>query len=381
MSATMPGERARLIDHPSYSVLEKICIHRAAYLTAALNINSAPISNSQRAETLKMLTLYRDDAPGAYILEISGTLASIVDLKLPVIHRRDMKLLMRYPELRRTATWIQMSFVACDDYIHSSGVLYRAYLGALQPLADKLDQKTPQPTPSTPLLTPDEFSATLDKQIEGYEPYAANDKTGIDGRVITRGVRARTEALTFPSTNRKRNLRQLKYYKKKGDLVYPESDPDKRSTFSKWLARDPLFMLPSETQSPLFTRMVADSAKSEGGTYYDGKGTEDAGFPGVSIEKANKKGKERKKGSSAGRTKDTKPEVAPDGQTDAQFLASLEADWTSVGGFGKIDRNVKEQGGPQKEQKTTGARSADVDVHRHAVDGGECPSSAESVPL
>ena len=291
-----------------------------------------------------MLALYRDEAPGAYVPEMSGILPTIVDLKLPVISRRDMKLLLRYPEPRRTANWIRLSFVACDECIASSGVLYRAYLGALLPLIVPQSEEPPQKTPSTPLLSPDKFSALLEKQIKGYEPYSANGKNGRESRVITRGARARIEALTFPSTNRKRNLRQLRYYKKKGDLIYPEGDPNKRSTYSKWLAHDPLFMLPKETQSPLVTRMIAGSARPNGATYYDGQGTEDAGFPGVSIEKRSNRGK----GKSTGRTRGRQQAASANeatllSQTLTHLVAAVQVDPMSVGGFGSIVRDATEQ--------------------------------------
>lgn len=302
-----------------------------------------------------MLTLYRDDAPGAYIPEINGTVPSIVDLEPPVLDRRDMKLLLRYPEPRRTATWIRMSFVACDDYIASSGVLYRAYLFTLAPLVEEIEQK-PHPSLMAPLLCPGKFSAILEKQIKGYEPYSVNGKTGRECRVITRGVRARTEALTFPSTNRKRNLRQLQYYQKKGDLIYPENNPDRRSTFSKWLAHDPLFMLPRETQSPLSIRTIADSAKSSSEVYYDGKGTEEAGFPGVSI---------KEKGASTKRAQAWEPKTAPGeatlvAQTQTHGLASVKVDLMSVGGFGSIVKNAKEHDDKKGDQTTTGGHNVNA---------------------
>ena len=319
-----------------------------------LNILSKAISNIQQEDTHRMLTLYRDNTPGAYIPAVSGIMPTIVELKLPAIGRRDTKLLLRYPEPRRTATWIRMSFVACDEYIASSGVLYKAYMDALQPLIalqnDESTQKTPRDLPKTPLLCPDAFSALLEKQIKGYEPYSVNGRSGRDRRVITRGARTRTEALTFPSTNRKRGLCQLKYYRKKGDLVYPEGDPEKRSTFSKWLAHDPLFMLPRETQSPFTIRMIADSARPDGATYYDGKGTEDAGFPGVSIAK---KGKDKNKGKSTERNQQRAQTASTGGatllgQTGPNRLASVQIDPLSVGGFGSIVRNAKDESDAQR---------------------------------
>ncbi|KAM0694619.1 hypothetical protein Q7P36_004975 [Cladosporium allicinum] len=384
-----------------------------------------------------MISVYRDDTPGAYTAAASG---AVVDLKLPVLYRRDLKLLMRYPEPRRTATWIRMSFVADDSYMASSHVLYKAYFEALTPLKNKLDRKTPLTIPTSLLLSPDEFVATLEKQIEGCEPYMWTGKDGTEERT-TRGVRARAEALTFPSTNRKRDLRQLQYYKKKGDLVYPEGDPNKRSTFSKWLARDPLFMLPSETQSPFVDRLIVDSAKYDGVVYYDGKETEDPGFPGVGIEKKSRKGKERRKRSS----QDSKSNPLSGGamsvgagQTDAQFEASLAAEWAaalkeqsekardktttgessknrdskllsslapsgamtlgqagpgflasmevnlvSVASSESIDKKGKgkEQGGTQGDQTTTEDRSSDVAIQRFAADIGWNPSSDGSAPL
>jgi hypothetical protein len=281
---------------------------------------------------------------------------------------------MRFPEPRRTATWIRMSFVADDNYIASSGVLYKAYFEALTPLKNELDRKTPLTTPTTLLLFPSDFSATLEKQIEGYEPYSWNGKSDAGQRYITRGVRARAEALTFPSTNRKRDLRQLEYYKKKGDLVYPEGDPNKRSTFSKLLAHDPLFMLPRETQSPLVDRMIADSARYNGVLYYDGKETEDPGFPGVSIEKKSKKGKKGKKGRERKKdssTSGTQGAMAP-GQTDAEYLASLEAEWNTV---------IEEQCNNLKDKTTTGDLAWTQDEKLLPQLGGKMVSSQTSQSL
>jgi hypothetical protein len=332
------------------------------------DIHSRIIPNSQQEREHKMLILYRDDTPGAYIPCESGAIPRIVDLELPAIHRRDMKLLMRYPEPRRTATWIRMSFVADDDYIASSGVLCMAYADALQPWVNKLDRKALKTTfkkPTTPLLCPDGFAMILEKQIEGCGEFSWNGKEGMESRTITRGVRARTEALTFPSTNRKRDLRQLKYYKKKGDLIYPEGDPDKRSVFAKWMAHNPLFMLPSETRSPLSARRVTNSAES-------GAGTEDSGFPGVSIgkiSKKGKKGKERQRGRSTSWTRDPRLNPTPGGiqpriavalgQTDAEYLAQLEADWAAVGGFGTIDGN-RDQGDTQGDASAKGKEGKKV---------------------
>ena len=356
MSTTTPGERDRKAN-PFRSMLEEMCIQKAIalqqYLRQQQHVEHSfeGIPKPQHTEARNMITVYRDDKPGAYTAAASG---AVVDLKLPVLYRRDLKLLMRYPEPRRTATWIRMSFVADDSYMASSHVLYKAYFEALTPLKNRLDRKTPLTTPTSLLLSPDEFVATLEKQIEGCEPYMWTGKDGTEERT-TRGVRARAEALTFPSTNRKRDLRQLQYYKKKGDLVYPEGDPNKRSTFSKWLARDPLFMLPSETQSPFVDRLIADSAKYDGVVYYDGKETEDPGFPGVGIEKKSRKGKERKKGSS----QDSKPNPSSGGamsvgagQTDAQFEASLAAEWAAA---------LKEQSEKARDKTTTGESSKNRD--------------------
>jgi hypothetical protein len=421
MPTATPGGRDPKADKP-YRSSAKVSLYRHQRQHQhqhQQNIHSTAIPKYQQAEAHKMLTIYRDDTPGACIAGVSG---AIVDLKLPVLYRRDLKLLMRYPEPRRTATWIQMSFVADDNYMASSGVLYKAYFDALTPLKNDLDRRTPPTTPTTLLLSPNEFFATLGKQIEGCEPYLWTGKDGTEER-STRGVRARKEALTFPSTNRKRNRRQLQYYKKKGDLVYPEGDPKKRSTFAKWLAHDPLFMLPSETQSPLVDRMRAGSARSEGGTYYDGKETEDAGFPGISIEKKSLKSKAtsllqdgkstsipggaaavgvgqtdaefeaslraefmaavqeqsnklknkttREDPSSTSWTKESKllPARTSD-QTDAQVLAALNAHRKSTRGSELIERKAKEQDRTQDDQETIEDHSAGAALQRFAADIG-----------
>jgi hypothetical protein len=362
MSAATLGMSEQVINFLNNRLEKMLCIQEVKsqhqHQHHHVDIHSRTIPNSQQERERKMLILYRDDMPGAYIPCESGDIPRIVELELPAIRRRDMKLLMRYPEPRRTATWIRMSFVADDDYIASSGVLCKAYADALQPWVNKLDRKASKSTPSkptTPLLGPDDFSAVLEKQIEGYVPeFSWNGKEGTESRTITRGVRARTEALTFSSTNRKRNLRQLKHYKKMGDLIYPEGDPDKRSTFAKWMADDPLFLiLPRETRSLLSARMLTNPAESV-------IETEDAGFPGVSIEKIGKKGK---KGKKRQRGRSTDPRLSPTpggatgaaatGPTDAEFLAQLEEDWAAVGGFGTMDGN-KDQGDAQPEASAKG---------------------------
>ena len=150
MSTTTRGERDRKAD-PFHSMLEEICKQKAIALQQYLRQHQhfehsfEGIPKSQQTETRNMISVYRDDTPGAYTAAASG---AVVDLKLPVLYRRDLKLLMRYPEPRRTATWIRMSFVADDSYMASSHVLYKAYFEALTPLKNRLDRKTPLTTPT-----------------------------------------------------------------------------------------------------------------------------------------------------------------------------------------------------------------------------------------
>jgi hypothetical protein len=53
----------------------------------------------------------------------------------------------------------------------------------------------------------------------------------------------------------------------------------------------------------------------------------------------------------------------------------------SVVGFGSIDKNAKEQGGTQRDQKPTGDHSAGAAIQRSAADIEWDPSSAEGAPL
>lgn len=96
-------------------------------------------------------------------------------------------------------------------------------------------------------------------------------------RILVLGICTRIEELTFASISRQQNLAQYKQLEKKGQLVYPEGNPDRRSTFAKKMAEDPLLMLPSDVQSFWMKWKMRDSA------YYDGKWSEDSAFPGVSI--------------------------------------------------------------------------------------------------
>jgi hypothetical protein len=148
-------------------------------------------------------------------------------------------------------------------------------------------QETRPKGPPAPVITRLEFLTVLSNAIHGilvYTPQSRIRSWRGDGepqfsKLVVIGVCPRTKALTFPSTKREQNLRQLQYYKDHNDLMYPEGKPEKISTFSKWLAHDPLFILPKDAKSPLHQRQMRDPA------YYDGKATEDSAFPGVCVNK------------------------------------------------------------------------------------------------
>lgn len=141
--------------------------------------------------------------------------------------------------------------------------------------------------PPATLATRLEFLRILSSAIHGILIFSPDGRVrswsaknvARGSKLMVMGVCPRATALTFPSTNRARNLRQLQYYKEKGDIVYPEGDPAKTSTFSKWLAHDPQFILPKETKPLLHQRQMRDPA------WYDGKATEDPAFPGVCLNK------------------------------------------------------------------------------------------------
>lgn len=225
-----------------------------------------------------------------------------------------------------------MSFVACNGNVEVFERLYMSYHSVFEPIAsqdiaerfvaptnnhkksqeeqiqakqpqkeclsDQDSQKRPvekqqsrdahsQETRSKGPLTRLEFLTILSNAIHGilvYTPQSRVRSWRGEGepqfsKLVVVGVCPRTKALTFPSTVREQNLRQLQYYKDHNELIYPEGDPEKMSTFSKWLAHDPLFMLPKETKPPLHQRQMRDPA------YYDGKATEDSAFPGVCVNK------------------------------------------------------------------------------------------------
>jgi hypothetical protein len=243
-----------------------------------------------------------------------------------------MKKLLRISEPRRTSKWIRMSFVACNGNIETFERLYMSYHSVFEPIAsqdtveqvvkptndheksqeEQIHEKQPQKerlpekdsqekpaekqqsqdahsqeTRSKGPLTRLEFLTILSNAIHGtlvYTPQSRVRSWRGEGephfsKLVVVGVCPRTKALTFPSTNREQNLRQLQYYKDHNKIIYPEGDPEKMSTFSKWLARDPLFMLPKDTKPPLYQRQMRDPA------YYDGKATEDSAFPGVCVNK------------------------------------------------------------------------------------------------
>jgi hypothetical protein len=243
-----------------------------------------------------------------------------------------MKKLLRISEPRRTSKWIRMSFVACNGNIETFERLYMSYHSVFEPIAsqdtveqvvkptndheksqeEQIHEKQPQKerlpekdsqekpaekqqsqdahsqeTRSKGPLTRLEFLTILSNAIHGilvYTPQSRVRSWRGEGephfsKLVVVGVCPRTKALTFPSTNREQNLRQLQYYKDHNKVIYPEGDPEKMSTFSKWLAHDPLFMLPKDTKPPLYQRQMRDPA------YYDGKATEDSAFPGVCVNK------------------------------------------------------------------------------------------------
>lgn len=276
----------------------------------------------------------------------------------PALLLSDLQKLSSLSEPQRASKWIKMSLVASDASLLDFEETYKGYCccfkleapegrskrgdqetktpsehvqvrepqGALP--AEKLEEKTPregqpvekQPSPTehlpkakqreqcskdtlAPPITRSEFFRLLCDAIHGIKIYSRkgrvhswSDKDHNEGlRFLVLGISARLEALTFRSTSRELNLDQLQRYKKDGKLVFPEGDPEKRSTFSKHMADDPLFILPNDVQSPWMKRKLRDKA------YFDGKSTEDSAFPAVSLN-ANHFSKELK-AATAGRPK------------------------------------------------------------------------------
>lgn len=289
--------------------------------------------------------------------ERDGIVPKIVDLELPRIDPGDVAKLLRLPEPRRTAMWIKMSFVACNDHLVDLHVLWEAYKDFFGPFlgldpncemavaeerrmgedrggqyeAERMEQHSPvkqveeaeqggqqqreendaseetgdqhagqdvpPPPPPTPPPPPPEpmpqrsvsrllqsfpFYKVFTSRVHGMSAYSTNGvDNNADWRMVFRGVRARHVALTFPSTNRERGLRQLRKYKKHNAII----EPANMSRFSQLLARDPLFILPKEQKSPMYQRMVADHGQYGGIIDYDGKGAEDPAFPGLSLKR------------------------------------------------------------------------------------------------
>jgi hypothetical protein len=101
------------------------------------------------------------------------------------------------------------------------------------------------------------------------------------------GFCIRKKPLTLASTNREANRRQLQRYRDNGDIIDPI---EKRTEFARKLADDPLFMLPKGVESPWREREIRRLREFS----HNDKAVQDAGFPGISLEKKRffvKKGK------------------------------------------------------------------------------------------
>lgn len=228
---------------------------------------------------MKTLTIYRDEDPKFFIPSREGFTPEVVDLEMPAFDPRDVKKLLRLPEPKRIAKWLRMGFVACDEHLSSPSVFWKEYKAIFEPLLrehsgiagesqqEQRSTNDSQAPASTyePLASSHKFFLTLLRAIHGVRLYGSRDDNL--GQVVVRGIRARTVVLTFPSTNRNRNLRQLQWYKKQIEVSMP------KSLFAQKLAADPLFMT---------------ATKKSRKEHSDGEKTESAGFPSVSIRRRDK---------------------------------------------------------------------------------------------
>lgn len=226
------------------------------------------------ASKLEDLVIYRDDHHNPLIPVVKGIAPTTVDLHIPPLNPRDLEKLLRLSEPRRTNKWIQMVFTDDDAYLVDPEILWRAYRAAFEPLMrrdlDKTDASHQQ------LVVSAKFCLILMRAIHGVTSWgggtlgmkikgaATSGGGGLQGKIVVRGVRARTQALTFPSTNRESQMRQLEFYRKNNEIAEPQS------LFAQKLAQDPLFMQP----------------KAKGGKPLGHcEGSEAIGFPGVSTVK------------------------------------------------------------------------------------------------
>lgn len=218
---------------------------------------------------LSKLVIYRDDDPNPLVPVIDGIAPTIVDLHIPPFNPKDFKKLVRLPEPRRTAKWIQMAFTDDDNYLVDPECLWRVYRATFEPLMrEDLEQRS---FSHKPLVVSVKFWLILMRAIHGVRPWNTRELTldvtgknaiGFQGKVVVRGVRARNQALTFPSTNRESQLHQLRFYKSNDMISKPQS------LFAQKLAQDPLFMEPA-------TKSVEPLGSCEG--------SESIGFPGVNT--------------------------------------------------------------------------------------------------
>jgi hypothetical protein len=140
--------------------------------------------------------------------------------------------------------------------------------------------------PPVPLVPRLEFLRILSETIHGIRVFSVDGlvrswraQDVVEGKkFVVVGLSPRKQALTFPSTNHEESLLQLQWYKDNNQIIYPEGNPKKVSTFGRWLAHDLLFMLPRRIKAP-------GLRKKTDVNYPDGKDTENFAFPGVSLNK------------------------------------------------------------------------------------------------
>ncbi|KAM0720594.1 hypothetical protein Q7P37_004730 [Cladosporium fusiforme] len=254
------------------------CTIRESEIRASLFIVISDDMNAKgkklQEAKLKELVIYRDNEPKPFVPVTDGITPSIIDLHIPPLSPKDMKKLLRLPEPRRTTKWIQMAFTHDDAHLVDPEVLWRAYKAMFEPLMRKT--RKGQDTSPQPLVVNMRFWMILMRAIHGVRPWQKSVQLVLDssdtkvdanapifdGKFVVRGVRARTQALTFPSTNRENQLRQLQFYRSNNQISEP------KSLFAQNLAQDPLFMNPT-------TRTATNKPLG----FCEGR--ENIGFPGV----------------------------------------------------------------------------------------------------
>jgi len=328
-----------------------------------------------------------------------------------VANRIDLPKIQRLPEPRRTAQWLRMFYVPCNGDYEEFEVVYEDYCICLQPRRISRNSPNSPNSPNTPLggllcreqrqpdsppqddqveendtreqqtptayqkqtrakqrskkyttvgpPTRSEFLRTLSNTLHGVRVYSPEGRIQSwsegddpqDFKFLMLGFCIRKKPLTLASTNREANRRQLQWYRDKGDITDPI---EKRTEFARKLADDPLFMLPKGVESRWREREIRRLREFS----HDDKAVQDAGFPGVSLEKKQffvKKDRRRKR---AGPSAQNTGSDEMSGKLTPTRRSGLDADEQPVITNGKAK---KEEGSREPQMGTDGEERQEDD--------------------